>query len=124
MDAKKMVTLSNMKCNWHKNRIKYSELEKMRFVMEGIQSDQSISEYCKGKGINSDFFFKWKKDISQVTVRKAADLKNRSAENEIIQIESENFYLKKLIDQLETENKLLKKRLEERKSIDPKLQLN
>lgn len=124
MDAKRVITHPGVKCKWHSNRIKYSELEKMKFISDGIQKNGSIAEYCHSNGISIEYFNKWKDDISQLALRKIKNDKSGFSQNEIVRFENENEHLKKLIDELEIENKLLKTRLKKGINNDLKLKLN
>ena len=92
----------------------FSELEKMKFISDGIQNEKSLSEYCKSQGISTDFFNKWKNDNSQYALRKLNHNGSGYNDNEIIRFEHENIYLKVLIDELQKENDLLKKLVNER----------
>lgn len=124
MDAKKMTPPAGIKGNWHRNRINYSEKEKINFINEAIQGGKSITEFCREKGVGTVFFNKWKKSIVENELKKWNHNGNGYEGDPIVRFEIENNQLRWLIDELKKENELLKHKLDKKAGNDIKLKLN
>ena len=42
---------------------KFSSEEKIRIVLEGLRGESSIAELCRPEGINSNLYYRWRKDF-------------------------------------------------------------
>ena len=46
-----------------KTRKQYSAEEKIRIVLTGLRSEDSIAELCRQEGISQSLYYKWSKDF-------------------------------------------------------------
>ena len=46
-----------------RTRRKFSPLEKIRIVLEGLRVEQSVSELCRREGIAANLYYRWSKDF-------------------------------------------------------------
>ena len=46
-----------------KTRRRFTSAEKIRIVLEGLRSEQSIKELCRREGIASNLYYRWSKDF-------------------------------------------------------------
>ena len=95
-----------------KTRKKYSAEEKMRIVLEGLRSEESISELCRREGIHQNMYYKWSKEFLEAgKQRLAGDIKREADRQEVKEMRSENEQLKLLVAELTLRNRNLKKSL-------------
>lgn len=95
-----------------KTRKKYSAEEKLRIVLEGLRSEESISELCRREGIHQNMYYKWSKEFLEAgKQRLAGDIKREADHQEVKEMRSENEQLKLLVAELTLRNRVLKKSL-------------
>jgi transposase-like protein len=92
---------------------KWKAEDKIRIVMESINTSASISELCRKYGVVPNTFYEWKeKFLAGGKLALSAGLKKNDPSAEL---ESENERLKTLIGELTIANDALKKAMEGRK---------
>ena len=95
-----------------KTRKKYSAEEKLRIVLEGLRSEDSISELCRREGIHQNMYYKWSKEFLEAgKQRLTGDTKREADRQEVKEMCSENEQLKALVAELTLKNRVLKKSL-------------
>ncbi len=90
-------------------RRKFSETEKMRILLKGLQRKSSVASFCDEIGISIEEYYQWKKDILEIDNRECRNLRNGEAKQEINRLEIENIYLKQLVEDLKIDNRNLRK---------------
>ncbi len=92
---------------------KWKPEDKIRIVMESINTSISISELCRKYGVVPNTFYQWKERFLEAgKLGLSGGLKNGDASREF---ELENERLKKLIGELTIANDALKKAMEGRR---------
>lgn len=87
--------------------------DKIRIVMESVDTSISISALCRKYGVVPNTFYQWKEKFFEAgKLGLAGGLRNGGASREL---ENENERLKKLIGELTIANDSLKKALEGRR---------
>jgi transposase len=51
-------------------RKRYSSEEKIRIVLGGLRSEDSIAELCRRDGISQDIYYKWSTDLMEAGKRR------------------------------------------------------
>ena len=86
--------------------LSYTKEEKIKILIEGLSSKYSISEFCLWKGINSNLYFKWSKELARNAFINENRLKLR--ELETWKIKTENRLLAQLVQELTEKNERIK----------------
>ncbi len=86
--------------------LSYTKEEKIKILIEGLNSKCSISEFCLRKGINSNLYFKWSKELARNAFINENRLKLR--ELEARKIKTENEALAQLVQELNEKNEKIK----------------
>ena len=55
-----------------KTRRKFTEEEKIRIVIEGLQGEYSIADLCRKEGIHPTMYYKWSKEFLEAGKRRLA----------------------------------------------------
>jgi transposase len=85
--------------------------DKIRIVMESINTSASIAELCRKHGVVPNTFYQWKERFLEAgKLGLSGGLKNGGAAS--LELENENDRLKKLIGELTIANDSLKKAME------------
>ena len=91
-------------------RKRYSPVEKIRIVLEGLRGEDSIAELCRREGINSNVYYLWSKEFMEAGKKRlSGDIIREAASDEVKTLRSEATTLKKTLAELLIENRLLKK---------------
>ena len=89
-------------------RRQYSAEEKIRIVIAGLRSEDSIAELCRKEGINQNLYYRWSKDFLEAGKKRlAGDTAREATGDEVKEIQA--LQLKELVAELMIENRLLKK---------------
>ena len=95
-----------------KTRRKFTEEEKIRIVIEGLQGEYSIADLCRKEGIHPTMYYKWSKDFLEAGKRRlAGDTVREANSEEVNELKTENEQLKHLVADLSLKNRVLKKTL-------------
>lgn len=57
---------------WRNTRRKYTAEEEIRFVLEGLTGDVTISELCRREGIVSNLYYGWCKDFLEAGKKRSS----------------------------------------------------
>lgn len=91
-------------------RKKYSAEEKIRIVLEGIRSEESIASICRREGINTNTYYTWSKDFMEAGKRRlSGDILREANRDEVKHLQQENRDLKLLYAELAIKHEVLKK---------------
>ena len=55
-----------------KTRKQYSAEEKIRIVLDGLRSEDSVAELCRREGISQGIYYKWSKDFLEAGKKRLA----------------------------------------------------
>ena len=93
-------------------RRKYSAEEKIRIVLEGLRGEESIAAICRREGINTNLYYKWRKDFLEAGKKRLlGDVVREANSQEVGGLKRENEQLKQLVAELSLKNRVLKKSL-------------
>ena len=91
-------------------RRQYSAEEKIRIVLDGLRSEDSVAELCRREGINTTVYYRWSKEFLEAGKKRlAGDTAREATPNEVKDLRSEAAALKEAVAELLMENRLLKK---------------
>jgi transposase len=97
--------------NKPKRRRRWTADQKLKLVLETLQSDQKLAEICRREGISPTQVYKWRKRLlgcaEAVFGRKQANGEDR----QIARLAAENQRMKNVIAEITAENLDLKKTL-------------
>ena len=78
--------------------------------MEGLRGEESIAELCRREGINTNLYYRWRKDFLEAGKKRlAGDTAREATSDEVKQLRSESAALKEALAEQVMENRLLKK---------------
>ena len=88
----------------------YSAEEKIRIVLEGLRSEDSIAELCRREGIPPNVYYRWSKEFLEAGKKRlAGDTAREATSDEVKGLRREATALKEVVADLTLENRLLKK---------------
>ena len=91
-------------------RKRHSSEEKIRIVLEGLRSEDSIAELCRREGINQNLYYRWSKEFLEAGKKRlAGDTAREATSDEVKGLRKEAVALKEVVAELTLENRLLKK---------------
>src|SRR6516225_7807403 len=91
-------------------RRQYTAEEKIRIVLEGLRSEESIAELCRREGIAASMYYGWSKEFLEAGKRRlAGDTARAATSEEVKDLRREAQALKEVVADLTLENRLLKK---------------
>jgi transposase len=91
-------------------RRKFSAEEKIRIVLEGLRSEETIAELCRKEGINQNLYYRWSKDFLEAGKKRlAGDAAREATTDEVKDLRTEARQLKEALAEVTLENRLLKK---------------
>lgn len=84
--------------------------EKIRIVLEGLRSEQSITDLCCREGIHPGIYYKWSKTFLEAGKRRlTGDTIREAGSEEVGEIRTENEALKQSVAELSLDIRVLKK---------------
>jgi transposase len=91
-------------------RRQFSAEEKVRIVIAGLRSEDSIAELCRKEGINQNLYYRWSKEFLEAGKKRlAGDTVREATSDEVKGLRTEAQQLKELLAEVLLENRLLKK---------------
>jgi transposase len=88
----------------------YSSEEKIRIVLDGLRSEDSIAELCRREGISQGIYYKWSKGFMEAGKKRLAGDTARAANtDEVKELRREAKDLKEVVAEQTLELRLLKK---------------
>lgn len=94
-----------------KNRRKWTPKEKLRIVLESMQSDRKLSEICRREGLNPTQVHQWRKVLLAGAEALYAPQRERQEDCRLAKLAAENTRMKSVIAEITAENLDLKKTL-------------
>lgn len=87
--------------------------EKLRLVLESLQSDQKVSELCRREGLNPTQLYEWRKQLLAGAKTVFPDRRGpaKGEDPRIVRMAAENQRMKNVIAEITAENLVLKKTL-------------
>jgi transposase len=111
-NQKKQSTEAAVREIRRRSRRKFSPEEKIRIVLEGLQSEQSVSESCRRKGIAANLYYRWSKDFLESDKKQlAGDTVREATSNQVQDLRSEYREFKEVVAEITLKNRVLKKSL-------------
>lgn len=93
-----------------KTRKHYSAEEKIRIVLAGLRSKESIVALHRREGIAESLYYNWSKEFLETgKTRLAGDTARQAIAPEVRELRFEALALKEVVAELTLENRLLKK---------------
>ena len=88
----------------------FSAEDKIRIVLDGLRSEDSIAEVCRKEGIAQSLYYTWSKEFMEAGKRRlAGDTARAATTDEVKDLRREASALKEYVADLTLENRLLKK---------------
>ena len=88
----------------------FSAEDKIRIVLDGLRSEDSIAEFCRKEGIAQSLYYTWSKEFMEAGKRRlAGDTARAPTTDEVKSLRREASALKECFADLTLENRLLKK---------------
>ena len=91
-------------------RKRYSSEEKIRIVLAGLRSEDSIAELCRQEGIAQGMYYSWSKEFLEAGKKRlAGDTARAATTDEVKNLRQEALDLKEVVAEQALELRLLKK---------------
>ncbi len=88
----------------------FSAEEKIRIVLDGLRSEESIAELCRKEGIAQTLYYRWSKEFLEAGKKRlAGDTAREATSDEVKNLRAEARQLKEALAEATLENRLLKK---------------
>ena len=94
-----------------KNRRKWTPKEKLRIVLEALQSEAKLSEICRREGLNPTLVYQWRKQLLSSAEAVYVPKRERHEDRRVEKLSAENTRMKSVIAEITAENLDLKKTL-------------
>ena len=93
-------------------RKQYSAEEKIRIVLDGVRSEDSIAQRCRREGIAQSLYYKWSKDFMEAGKKRlAGDIDRQANTSDVTALRREARDLKEVVAEPTLELRLLKKNM-------------
>jgi transposase len=95
------------------NRRHWTPEEKLRLVVESLQSDQKVAELCRREGLSPTQIYEWRKQLMGSAKEIFADKRGqrKGEDPRIGKLAADNQRMKDVIAEITAENLVLKKTL-------------
>lgn len=94
-----------------KRRRKWTAAQKLRIVLETLQSDGKVAQICRREGISPNQVYNWRKQLMGSAEAIFARKSNGQPDPKVEKLEIENRRIKDVIAEITAENLDLKKTL-------------
>jgi transposase len=94
-----------------KNRRPWSPNEKLRIVLETMQSDRKLAEICRREGLSPTLVYQWRKRLMSSAPAVFASKRPERPDHRVERLSAENARMKSVIAEITAENLDLKKTL-------------
>ena len=93
-----------------KTRRRFSAEEKIRIVLKGLRSEESIAALCRREGLNPNLYYRWSKEFLEAGKKRLlGDTTREATSTEVADVRKDVAELKQVVAELVLENRLLKK---------------
>ena len=108
--TKKTTTASTAGSIRRNSRKRYSGEEKIRTVLEGLRSDETVADLCWREGISESVCDRWSNEFQEAGKRRlVVNMKRQANGDEVVGLRREIEQLKQLVAELALKNRVLKK---------------
>ena len=94
-----------------RNRRKWTPKEKLRIVLESLQSEAKLSEICRREGLNPTLVYQWRKQLLSSAEAVYVPKREGHEDRRVEKLSAENTRMKSVIAEITAENLDLKKTL-------------
>lgn len=94
-----------------KRRRKWTPAQKLRIVIETLQSDTKLAEICRREGVSPNRVYKWRKQLMASAESVFRPKANNQVDPRVDKLTNENQRMKDVIAEITAENLGLKKTL-------------
>jgi transposase len=94
-----------------KNRRKWTPKQKLRIVLESMQSEARLSEICRREGLSPTLVYQWRKQLQASAEEVYTPRRERQEDRRVEKLTAENTRMKSVIAEITAENLDLKKTL-------------
>jgi transposase len=94
-----------------KRRRRWTANQKLKIVLETLQSDRKLAEICRREGISPTQVYQWRRQLSASAEAVFASRKLSGEDRRIAKLATENQRMKNVIAEITAENLDLKKTL-------------
>lgn len=94
-----------------KRRRRWSPTQKLRIVLEALQSDGKLAAICRREGLSPTLVYQWRKQLLGSAEAVFGPKGKTGQEHKVERLESENQRMKNVIAEITAENLDLKKTL-------------
>jgi transposase len=94
-----------------KRRRKWTPAQKLRIVIETLQSDAKLAEICRREGVSPTMVYKWRKQLMASAETVFRPKPNGRVDPRVEKLTDENQRMKDVIAEITSENLALKKTL-------------
>ena len=94
-----------------KPRRRWTAAQKLRIVLETLQSEGKVAQICRREGVSPNQVYKWRKQLMGSAETIFARKSNGQVDPKVEKLESENRRMKDVIAEITAENLDLKKTL-------------
>ena len=93
-----------------KTRRKHSTEKKIRTVLEGLRSEESVAAPCRREGIAESLYYSWSKEFLEAGKKRlAGDTARQASSNKVTALRAKTHDLKEALAEQLLENRFLKK---------------
>ena len=92
-----------------KGRRRWTANQKLKIVLETLQSDRKLAEICRREGISPAQVYQWRKQLSASAEAVFARKRRNDEDHRIARLATENQRMKNVIAEITAENLDLKK---------------
>ena len=93
-----------------KRRRRWTADQKLKLVLEALQSDRKLAEICRREGISPTQVYQWRKQLLASADAVFTSKKQNEEERRVAKLATENQRMKNVIAEITAENLDLKKR--------------
>jgi transposase len=94
-----------------RRRRKWSPAQKLRIVLESLQSDGKLAAICRREGLSPNMVYQWRKQLLASAEAVFRSRRKSGQDPKVEKLESENQRMKNVIAEITAENLDLKKTL-------------
>jgi len=94
-----------------KRRRKWTPQQKLRIVLETLQSDTRLAEICRREGLSPNLVYKWRNQLMGSAEEVFARKTSPSQDRRVAKLAADNQRMKDVIAEITAENLVLKKTL-------------
>jgi len=108
--AKEVLAEKLVKDIRRQTRRRFTAEEKIRIVLGGLRSEESVTALCRCEGIAANLYYRWSKEFLEAGKKQLlGDTKREATSSEVSELRRENSRLKELVAETLLENRVLKK---------------